>query len=139
MELITFTEFFEKSKFKNQATSNLKMKEVSNKLGLNTKKHMKNSNFKTNDGIVNLQPTLGAHWISYKNECYFDFFGCAPSKLLTDYNTKRKGTSVFSECEIQESDRYWAVSCLRIIYLIKIMKKDFKSAVFQLFIIKHFY
>ena len=80
---------------KNEATSNIKLKELLNKLGIITNMRLRDSKF-SKDGINNLHPYFGAHWTLYLNEYCFDTYDCPPSKLLTNYNNNRNGKTVFS-------------------------------------------
>ena len=47
---------------KNEAISNVKIKEVINRLGLYIRIYMRDSNFETKIGMVNLHPTKDTHW-----------------------------------------------------------------------------
>ena len=38
---------------------------------------MRDDDFNTDIGIVNLHPIKGTHWVCYINEYYFDSYGCS--------------------------------------------------------------
>ena len=80
--MITFNDFVHEHKLKNKATSNIKIYEVLKKIGLNSKvgNYLRDGDFLTNYGIVNLHPSRGTHWVLYIKDCYFDSYGCPPPK-----------------------------------------------------------
>ena len=80
---------------------------------------MRDSNFTTEDGTLNLHPIEAAHCVPCKNEYFFDSYGCAPPKPLTDFIIETNGKCVFIEYKFHGRDRYCAVYCLHIIYLTK--------------------
>ena len=62
MNCLSFKEFVEKYGLKNEATSNVKIKEILDMLNLNsTGIYMKDDKFTTPSGIVNLHATIGTH------------------------------------------------------------------------------
>ena len=52
-------------------------------------------------GIKNLHPSKGFHWLAYKNEVYFDIYGCVCPKKLARFILKRNGHCLSSEYKIQ--------------------------------------
>ena len=60
---MTFNDFNHKYKFKNKATSNLEIYEVLKKVGLDSKVgiFLRDGDFSTNYGIVNLHPSRASH------------------------------------------------------------------------------
>ena len=56
---------------------------------------MKDSKFTTNDGILNLHPTRGKHWVLHINENQFDSYGFPPPTMLKNHKNKRNGKCVF--------------------------------------------
>ena len=79
------------------------------RLKLNTIIYMEEINFKTEDGIVDLHPTKGTHWVAYIIESYFGSYSCPPSNLITDFIIKRNelnGKCVLSKYKIQGMDSY---------------------------------
>ena len=79
MNYLSFKEFVEKFGLKNEATSNVKIKEILDILKLNsTGIYMRDAKFTTDSGIVNLHPTKGTHWVMFVTEFYFDSYGCPP-------------------------------------------------------------
>ena len=83
--------------------------------------------------VVNLRPPKGSQWVLYNNENYFDSYGCAPPQKLSNFIIKRNGHCLYSENQIQKNDRFCASYCLFIIYLVKVLGIDFKSAVLNLY------
>ena len=64
MNYLSFKEFVDKYGLKDEATNNMKIQQVLNKLHLPTKVYMRDDTFSTDSGrIVNLQPTKGTHWV----------------------------------------------------------------------------
>ena len=118
----------------NKATSNIKIQQVLSSLGLNDISIYRwDGVFKTDIGIVNLHPSKGTHWVCYINENFFDSYGCVPPKKLSKFIIKRNGFCLYSEYHIQKNDSYCASYCLYIIYLPKVLRIDFKSAVLNLY------
>ena len=133
--MITFNEFIKKYNLKNKATSNIKIYEVLKKIGLDSKTgiYLRDGDFLTNDGIVNLHPSRGTHWVLYVKDCYFDSYGCPPPKKLLNYLKNKNKKCIYSEYQIQKNDSFCAFYCLYIIYLTKVLGIDFKSAVLNLY------
>ena len=131
---MTFNDFIKKYKLKNKATSNIKIQQVLNSIGLNNVNiYLRDGPFSSDIGIVNLHPSRGSHWICYKYRNYFDSYGCAPPKKPSKFITKNNGCCLNSEYQIQKNDSYCASYCLYINYLTKIVGVDFKSAVLNLY------
>ena len=69
---MTFNEFIKKHNLKNKATSNIKIQQVHNSIGLNNVGiYLRDGPFESDIGIVNLHPSKGSHWVFYINEKYF--------------------------------------------------------------------
>ena len=88
---MTFNDFVCKYDLK-KATSNTKMQQVLNSIGLNNVNiHLRDGPFLSDIGIVNLHPFQNGHWICYIHENCFDRYGCVPPKKLSKffYKTKR--------------------------------------------------
>ena len=131
---MTFNDFIKKYKLKNKATSNLKIQQVLDSIGLkNVGIYLRDGLFESNIGIVNLHPSKGTHWVCYINENYFDSYGCVPPKKLTKLIINRNGYCLYSEYQIQKEDSFCASYCLYIIYITKVLGIDFKSAVLNLY------
>ena len=129
-----FNDFVEKFDLKNKATSNIKIQQVLDSIGLNNVGiYLRDGPFKSDIGIVNLHPSKGTHWVCYINENYFDSYGCVCPKKLSKFIIKRNGYCSYSEYQIQKNDSYCASYCLYIIYLTKVLGIDFKSAVLNLY------
>ena len=132
--ILTFNDFIKKYKLKNKATSNIKIQQVLNSIGLNTVGiYLRDGPFSTDIGIVNLHPSKGSHWVCYINENYFDSYGVICPEELSKFIIKRNGYCLYSEYQIQKNDSFCASYCFYIIYLTKVIGIDFKSAVLNLY------
>ena len=131
---MTFNDFVQKYKLKNKATSNIKIQQVLDSIGLdNVNIYLRDGPFKSDIGIVNLHPFKGTHWVCYINENYFDSYGIVCPKQLSKSIIKRNGYCLYSEYQIQKNDSYCASYCLYIIYLTKVIGLDFKNSVLNLY------
>ena len=89
---MTFNDFIRKDKLKNKATTNLKIQQIISSLSLNdVGNYLRDDPFKSDNGVVNLHPSKWTHWVSYLNENYFDSYGCAPPKKLSNVIINRNG------------------------------------------------
>ena len=132
--MITFNDFIKKYNLRNKATSNIKIQQVLNSIGLNNVNiYLRDGPFSSDIGILNLHPSRGTHWVCYINENYFDSYGVVCPKKLSKFIIKRNGRCIYSEYQIQKEDSYCASYSLYIIYLTKIVGIDFKSAVLNLY------
>ena len=135
---MTFNDFIKKHNLKNKATSNIKIQQVLDSIGLNNIGiYLRVGPFSSDIGTVNLHPSKGTHWVCYINENYFDSYGCVPPKKLSKFIIKRNGYCLYSEYKIQgltsKQDSYCASYCLYIIYVTKVLGIDFKIAVLNLY------
>ena len=131
---MTFNEFIKEYKLRNKATSNLKIQQVLNSIGLaKVKIYLRDGPFSSVIGIVNLHPSKGTHWVCYINGNYFDSYGCSPPKKLSQFFIKQNGFCLYSENQIQKNDSFCLSYCLYIIYLTKFVGIGFKSAVLNLY------
>ena len=132
--MITLNDFVHKHNSKNKATSNIKIQQVLNSIGLdNVNIYLRDGPFSSDIGIVNLHPSKGTHWVCYINENYFDSYGVACPKKLSKFIIKRNGYCLYSEYQIQKNDSFCASYCSYIIYLTKVLGIAFKSAVLNLY------
>ena len=132
--MITFNDFVKKHNLRNKATSNIKIQQVLNSIGLNNVNiYLRDGPFLSDIGILNLHPSKGTHWVCYINENYFDSYGVVCPKKLSKFTIKRNGYCIYSEYQIQKNDSFCASYCLYIIYLTKVLDIDFKSAVLNLY------
>ena len=131
MNYLSFKEFVEKYGLKNEATSNIKIKEVLNKLTIPVGIYMRDDQFTTTSGIVNLHPTKGTHWVMYTNKNYFDSYGCPPPTNIERFLILNHKKGIYSEYQIQTDDSYCAAYCLYVLYLTNIV--GFKNAVLNLY------
>ena len=123
-----------KHNLKNKPTSNIKIQKVLNSIGLNNVNiYLRDGPFSSDIGIVNLHPSRGSHWVSYIHENYFDSYGIMPPRKLSKFIIKRNGYCLYSEYQIQKEDSFCGSYCLYIIYLVKVLGIDFKSAVLNLY------
>ena len=129
-----FNDFIKKHNLKNRATSNIKIQQVLNSIGLNNVGiYLRDGPFESDNGIVNLHPLKGTHWVCYIYENYFDSYGVVCPKNLSKFIIKQNGYCLYSEYQIQKNDSYSASYCLYINYLTKVLDMDFKSAVLNLY------
>ena len=132
--MMSFNEFIKKFNLKNKATSNIKIQQVLSSLSLNDIGiFLRDGPFEFDIGIVNLHPSKGTHWVCYIDENYFDSYGVVCPKKLSKFIIKRNGFCLYSEYQIQKNDSFCASYCLYIIYLVKVLGIDFKSAVLNLY------
>ena len=127
MKDLSFKEFVGKHGFKNEATSNVEIKEILKLMNTSCGIYMRDDKFITTSGIVNLHPTKGTHWVMFINEYYFDSYGCPPPTSILNYIKK----AIYSEYQIQKNDSYCAAYCLYVLYLTQII--GFKNAVLNLY------
>ena len=100
---MAFNEFVKKHNLKNKATSNIKIQQALNSIGLNNVNiYLRDGPFSSDIGIVNLHQSQGTHWVCYINENYFDSYGCVPPKKLSKFIIKRNGYCLYSEYQIQK-------------------------------------
>ena len=131
---MTFNDYIKKHNLRNRATSNIKIQQIFSSLSLNDVGiYLRDGPFESDIGIVNLHPTKGTHWVCYSNENYFDSYGCVCPKRLSKVIKKRNGHCLYSEYQIRKNDSFCASYCLYIVYLTKLLGKDFKSAVLNLY------
>ena len=123
MNYLSFKEFVIKYGLKNEATSNVEMKEILKLMNTSCGIYMRDDKFITTSGIVNLHPTKGTQWVMFVNEFYFDSYGCPPPLNIT----KQINNGIYSEYQIQKDDSYCAAYCLYVLYLTQII--GFKNAV----------
>ena len=104
---MTFNDFVRKIDLKNKATSNMKIQQVLDSIGLKIVGiYLRDSPFKSDIGIVNLHPFKDTHWVCYINENYFDSYGIICPKKLSKFIIKRNGYCLYSEYQIQKNDSY---------------------------------
>ena len=95
--------------------------------------YLRDGDFLTSYGIVNLHPSRGTHWVLYFRDCNFDSFGCSPPKKLPDYLKNKHKNCIYSECQTKKNDSFCANYCLYILHLTKLLGIDFISAVLKLY------
>ena len=85
--MLSFNDFIHKSILKNKATNNMKIYKVLKKLGLDSKLgiYLRDDNFSSKYGILNLHTSRGTQWVCYIKDCYFDSYGCPAPKQLPKY------------------------------------------------------
>ena len=127
MNYLSFKEFVNKYGLKNEATSNVEIKEILKLMNTSCGIYMRDDKFITTSGIVNLHQTKGTHWVMFTNQNYFDSYGCPPPLNIT----KQTNNGIYSEYQIQKDDSYCAAYCLYVLYLTQII--GFKNAVSNLY------
>ena len=113
MKYLSFKDFVEKYGFKNEATSNVKIKGILNEVDVPAGVYIRDDKFTTDSGIVNLHPIKGTHWVVFVNEYYFDSYGCPPPTNILNHIKK----GIYSKYQIQKDDSYCAAYCLYVLYL----------------------
>ena len=140
MNYLSFQEFVEKYGLKNEAISNVKIKEILDTLRAfrilklnSTGIYMRDDKFTTTAGILNLHPTKGTHWVMFSDKFYFDSYGCPPpTNIIKHINTQSAfGKGIHSEYQNQKDDSYCAAYCLYVLYLTQII--GFQNAVLNLY------
>ena len=64
MIMMTFNDFVKKYNLRNKATSNIKIQQVLNSIGLNNVgTYLRDGFFSIDIGIVTLHPLKGTHWV----------------------------------------------------------------------------
>ena len=114
---VVYESLIKKYGLKNEATSNVEIKEILQILNISCGIYMRDDTFYTKSGIVILHPTKGKNWVMYTNEYCFDSFGCPPP--LSVMNHINKG--IYSEYEIQKNEKYCAGYCLCVSYVTNII------------------
>ena len=92
---------------------------------------MRDDNFNTDIGIVNLHPFKGTHWVCYIKNKYFDSYGCPPPENIKNYIKSKYKSCIYSEYQIQKHSSLCASYCLFVIYYSTLL--DFKKAVLMLY------
>ena len=133
--MLTFDDFVHKYNLKNRATSDIKIYEVLKKMGLDSKVgiYLRDGDFSTSYGVVNLHPSRGTHWVCYIKDCFFDSYGFLPAKKFPKYLKIKHQNCIHPEYQIQKEDIYCASYCLYIHYLTKVLGIDFKTSVLNLY------
>ena len=117
--MIKFRRLFNGYISKNEATTNVKLKEVLKKLKSSIHFFMRDGKLTTVDGIVNLHATAeGTPWVTYLKENHYVSYACTPPILIQILSLKRMG-NLFFRYKIQEKDSYCAGFCFSIFYLPK--------------------
>ena len=65
--------------------------------------YLRDGNFATNDGILNLHPGKRTHWVCYFKDCSFDSYGCLPPKMVPNFIKSKHGNFIYSEYQIQKN------------------------------------
>ena len=103
---------------KNETTTNEKIKEILDILKLNSIEiYMRDDEFTTPSGIVNLHPTKGTHCVMFSDKFYFDPYDCPPPVNIM----KQIKNGLYLEYQIQKNDSYCAAFCLYILHITRIM------------------
>ena len=99
MNYLSFKDFVEKYGLNNEATSNVKTKEILKLMKITECGiYMRDDKFNTTSGIVNLHPTKGTHWVTYKNQNYFVSYGCPPPTNILNHIKN----GIYSEYQIKD-------------------------------------
>ena len=88
--MISIHYIFHKYNLTNRATSNIKIQQVLSSIGLDSVDiYLRDGQFSSDKGIVNLHERMGSHWLCYIDESYFDSYGCSPPQKLSKIITNR--------------------------------------------------
>ena len=129
-----FTDSVHKKKLEIKATSNLKVQQVLDSIGLdNVGIYLRVGPFSSDIGIVYLHPSKGTHWVLYNHECYFDSYVCTPPQQQSKFIIKRNGFCLYSEYQIQKNDSFNASYCLYIFYMTKVLCIAFRYVALNLY------
>ena len=136
--MMSFNDFIHKYNLINKAISNIKIYQVLSSIVLdNVDIYLRDGQFSSDVGIVNLLPSKGTHWVVYIKGNFFDSYGCVPPQKLSNFIIKRNGLCLDSEYKIQgqtcKRDFYFASCCLDKIYLTNVICSDFISAVLNIY------
>ena len=83
--------------------SNIKIQQVLCSIGLNKVGiYLRDGPFSSDIGIVIFHPSKSTHWVCYKNENYFDSYGCVCPKKLSKFIIKRNEYCLYSEYQMQK-------------------------------------
>ena len=96
--ILTFNDFVHKYNLKNKATSNIKIQQVLDSIGLdNVGIYLRDGSFSSDIGFVNSHPSKGSHCVCYMHQNYFDSYGVVCPKKLSKFIIKRNGYCLYSE------------------------------------------
>ena len=134
---MSFKDFIHKYKFK-KATSNVRTQHIHSRMSLcDVGIFLRDWPLSSDRRINNLHQSKGTHWVAFFNQNYFDSSGWFPPKRLSRNIIKQNWHCIISENKMQgltsEKDSFCATFCLYKLYLTKIEKRDFKSAVLNLY------
>ena len=100
---LSFKDFVEKYGLKNEATSNVKIKEILKLMNITECGiYMRDDKFTTTSGIVNLHPTKGTHWVMFTNQNSFDSYGCPPPTNILNHIKN----GIYSEYQISDKRQF---------------------------------
>ena len=100
--MFSFSDSIHKYGLKNNAASKVNFNKYFlfsflNKIGI----YLRDGCSRNDTGIVNLYPPKGTHWLIYKNENYFDSYGCSPPQKLSKFIIKRSRHCLYCEYKVQ--------------------------------------
>ena len=87
-------------------------------MGLDSKVgiYLRDGNFSSKYGTLNLHPSKGTHWVCYIEDCYFDSYGCPPPEKSSIYIRNKHTKCIYSEDQIQKNDSPCGSYVLYILY-----------------------
>ena len=89
---MSFNELIKKFNLKKKATSNINFYQVLDFIGSNNVGiYLRDGPFANYNGIGNLHPSKGTHWVCYINENYIVSCGYSPPKKRYKFIMKRNG------------------------------------------------
>ena len=95
---MSFNDFVQRHKLKNEATSNLKIQQVLSSLGLSDVGIcLWDDSFWSNIRIVNLHPSKGTHWVADLNKIFLNSYACVCPKKLSKFIINWNGHCLLSQ------------------------------------------
>ena len=104
---MTFNDFVHKHNLKNKTTSSIKIYEVLEKIGLDSKVgiYLRDGDFSTQLWYSQ----FSSQQYCFVKDCYFDSYGCPPPIKLLNIFENKHGKCFFSEYQFQKNDSFLQV------------------------------
>ena len=111
--MMTFNGFVQNYILKIKATSNKKIKQILDSIGLDKfGNFLRDGSFSSDIRLVSLHPSKRTNWVPYINQNCFDSYGCVCRKKLFKFILGPNGYCLYSEYQIQKNDSFCASYCL---------------------------
>ena len=93
-----FNDFVHKYILKSKTTSNIKNSQVFCSIGFNNVGiYLRDGQFDSDIGIVNLHLTKRTHWVCYIHENFLDSYGCVCPKKISRFIITRNGHCLYCD------------------------------------------